>query len=85
MQSLNVLNILKYCTKCKKEKPLDTDHFRKQSKTKDGFKYVCIECDDQAQKTRYAKIKDKYISKVREWQKNNPEKVSKYKQSSREN
>ena len=70
---------MKICTKCNEEKPLDA--FRKQSSTKDGLKYYCKECDNQTAKKYYEKNKNKIISKVTEWQKNNPTKVKGYKKS----
>lgn len=73
----------KRCTKCNEVKPLDNDHFRKQSSTKDGFKYVCISCDDDAQKERYARKKYDYIEKVKQWQLQNIDKVKQYKKISK--
>jgi len=70
---------MKICTKCNEEKPLDA--FRKQSSTKDGLKYHCKECDDRNDKSYYNKNKGKIVTKVKEWQKNNPTKVKGYKKS----
>ena len=70
---------VKICTKCKEEKPLEA--FRRQSSTKDGLKYYCKECDDRTAKRYYEKHKKKIITKVTQWQKDNPTKVRDYKKS----
>ena len=70
---------MKICTKCKEQKPLEA--FRKQSSTKDGLKYYCKDCDNKTAKSYYQKNKGKIVDKVKEWQKNNPEKVKGYKKS----
>ena len=70
---------MKICTKCKEQKPLEA--FRKQSSTKDGLKYYCKDCDNKTAKSYYQKNKSKIVDKVKEWQKNNPEKVKEYKKS----
>jgi predicted methyltransferase len=70
---------MKICTKCKEEKSLGD--FRKQSSTKDGLKYYCKECDDKTAKRYYEKNKKKIITKVTQWQKDNPDKVKDYKKS----
>tara|TARA_R100000234_G_scaffold115481_1_gene91542 strand:+ start:625 stop:891 length:267 start_codon:yes stop_codon:yes gene_type:complete len=70
---------MKICTKCKEAKSLDC--FRKQSSTKDGLKYYCKDCDNKTAKSYYQKNKGKIVDKVKEWQKNNPEKVKGYKKS----
>ena len=70
---------MKTCTKCKHTLPLT--EFRKQSSTKDGLKYCCKECDNKAAKSYYEKNKQKIVSKVKEWQKNNPEKIKGYKKN----
>jgi len=70
---------MKVCTKCKEGKSLGD--FRKQGSTKDGLKYYCKECDDRTAKRYYEKNKKKIITKVTQWQKNNPSKVKDYKKS----
>ena len=70
---------MKICTKCKEPKALGA--FRKQSSTKDGLKYCCKKCDDEAAKKYYQKNKNKIITNVTQWQKNNPNKVKDYKKS----
>ena len=64
---------MKMCTKCKEVLPLSD--FRKQGSTKDGLKYYCKECDDKLAKSYYQRNKNKITDKVKEWQKNNPNKV----------
>ncbi len=70
---------MKICTKCKEVLPLSD--FRKQGSTKDGLKYYCKECDDKLAKSYYQRNKNKITDKVKEWQKNNPDKVKSYKKS----
>ena len=70
---------VKVCTKCKELKALGA--FRRQSSTKDGLKYYCKECDDKTAKRYYEKNKKKIITKVTQWQKDNPNKVKDYKKS----
>jgi hypothetical protein len=71
--------ITKKCTACGESKRISPNpEFRKQSKNKDGFKYVCIECDDKKQKARYHKSREDYIEKVKEWQTANVSKVRTY-------
>ena len=67
----------KVCTKCKELKSLS--EFRKQSRTKDGHKYVCRPCDSAAARDRYSDKKKTYIKLVKEWQSKNKDKVKDYK------
>ena len=48
---------MKTCTSCKLEKPFED--FRRQSKTKDGYKYRCKECDNSAAREYYQRKKKK--------------------------
>lgn len=68
----------KKCNKCGNEKSVDTENFRRQSASKDGFKNVCKICDDLYQKNRYEKQKPEFILKVKEWQKDHPKQLKKY-------
>ena len=70
---------MKTCTKCKEQKPLAA--FRKQSSTKDGLKYYCKDSVYKSAKSYYEKNKNIIVGKVKEWQKNNPEKVKDYKKT----
>ena len=70
---------MKICTKCKEEKSLGD--FRKQSSTKDGLKYYCKKCDNRIAKKYYEKNKGKIVNNVKQWQKDNPNKVKEYKKS----
>ena len=70
---------MKACTNCREQKPLKD--FRKQRSTKDGLKYYCKSCDDRTAKKYYEKNKKKIITKVTEWQRDNPDKVKNYKKS----
>jgi len=70
---------MKICTKCKETFPFSG--FRKQSSTKDGLKYYCKGCDDEIAKRYYEKNKIKIVNNVKQWQKDNPNKVREYKKS----
>jgi len=70
---------MKICTKCKETFPFSG--FRKQSSTKDGLKYYCKGCDDEIAKRYYEKNKIKIANNVKQWQKDNPNKVREYKKS----
>ncbi len=52
------------CSKCGDEFPLDEKHFRRQSKNKTGFKYVCRGCDDDYQQERYKQNRLKIIAQA---------------------
>ena len=41
----------------------------------------CKDCDNKSAKSYYEKNKNKIVGKVKEWQKNNPEKVKDYKKT----
>ena len=56
---------MKTCTSCKLEKPFED--FRRQSKTKDGYKYRCKECDNLAAREYYQRKKKKIIENALEW------------------
>ena len=68
---------MKRCTSCKIDKSFED--FRRQSKTKDGYKYRCKKCDNLAAREYYKRKKSKIIENAKEWQKNNPDKVKEYK------
>ena len=70
---------MKTCTKCKGT--FQFSEFRKQSSTKDGLKYYCKRCDDEIAKKYYEKNKNKIVNNVKQWQKDNPNKVKEYKKS----
>ena len=70
---------MKTCTRCKET--LVLAEFRKQQSTKDGLKYYCKKCDNVIAKKYYEKNKKKIITKVTQWQKDNPAKVRDYKKS----
>lgn len=71
------MEIQKRCTACSLELPLS--EFRKQSKNKDGLKYICKICDDARAKKRYEHKKESIINQVKHWQANNKDKVTLYK------
>lgn len=47
----------KLCTECGQDKPLES--FRRQSKNKDGLKYMCRDCDNLYNQLRYQHLKDR--------------------------
>jgi hypothetical protein len=62
----------KKCSKCKIIK--DISFFSKNNKTKDKLHCSCKECD----KEQYHKNREYNILKMREYKKNNPEKIKDY-------
>lgn len=68
--------VTKACTTCGISKPLSD--FRKQSATKDGYKYVCRLCDNAQYKKRYKKEPAKCIAYTRDWQARNKDKLRQY-------
>lgn len=71
----------KVCTKCAIEKP--TTGFHKNAQNKDGHTTHCKECVKKANHDWYMYNKNGVNAQAVEWQKNNPEKVAKYKERSR--
>ena len=71
------MELSKLCTTCREEKKLSD--FRKQSSTRDAYKYTCKSCDSEKARTRYNLKKEKIKKTVKNWQESNPEKVKKYK------
>lgn len=67
----------KICSHCKKEK--DIQDFRRSKTGKLGYHNNCIPCHDIASKKSYIKNKEKRLKQIKEWNKENPEKVKKYK------
>ena len=63
----------KICTKCKKEK--DISEFYNDRKAKDGHSSWCIECHRYSHREYYRTHTDEIINKVRDYCKNNQEKV----------
>lgn len=68
---------MKVCTQCLEKLPFE--NFRRQSSTKDGYKYRCKKCDNLAAKEYYKNKKNKILKNVKKWQENNKEKVKDYK------
>jgi hypothetical protein len=63
----------KYCYKCQKNK--ETSFFYKNSSKKDGLSTECKECRKQADKKYYKKNAEKINLRVKNYTKENPEKV----------
>lgn len=59
--TLNIV-LSKVCSSCKNEK--NASEFRKQSRNKDGLKYVCKQCDDNKQRELYLRNREKRIKQV---------------------
>lgn len=66
----------KICYICKSFKPFVC--FYKLSKSKDGFKYHCKECQKINHKKRYENNKNYILNQNKEWRKKNKEKVRFY-------
>lgn len=60
---------MKRCSKCKENKLLDL--FHKSSKSKDGHKGICKECSKKYKREHYLKNKEKVVSQVKAYQKEN--------------
>jgi hypothetical protein len=69
----------KTCGLCKKQ--LDLFCFNINRKSSDGLHAWCKLCCRAAERARYQIIKKDRINEVREWQKNNLNKVSEYKKN----
>jgi hypothetical protein len=69
----------KTCGLCKKE--LDVCSFSVNRRSKDGLHAWCKACCRRAEKIRYNIVKEERVKQVREWQKNNLDKVSSYKKN----
>ena len=68
---------MKKCTKCNLIKTYIK--FRKQSITKDGYKYQCIECDNIYARQRYHTKREYILEKQKRWNKENKEYINQYK------
>lgn len=58
------VSVTQCCSKCQTELPLTFEYFRRQSKTKTGFKKVCRPCDDRYQRNRYMKNRPQMIAQA---------------------
>jgi hypothetical protein len=70
----------KECTKCLQVKPVE--QFRRQTRTKSGYSYYCIDCLKpmvaENNKKRYEHNRETLIAQVQEWQKLNKDKIRIY-------
>lgn len=71
--------VLKKCKKCGKEK--DIGLFRNQSNSKDLKFPWCRNCQDKESKNNYLKNKTHRLELVKNWQKQNSEKIKIYKKN----
>ncbi len=69
--------IYKKCKKCNKEKNIDL--FRNQRNSKDSKFPWCTDCQDKESKNNYQKNKTRRLELVKNWQKQNPDKIKEYK------
>ena len=69
----------KTCGLCKKLIPIAC--FSINRKSKDGLHAWCKLCCRKAERERYNIVKEQKIREVREWQKNNLDKVKSYKKN----
>jgi len=69
----------KMCGFCKKQIPLVC--FSVNNKSRDGLHAWCKVCCRRAERERYSIISKDRIAAVREWQKNNLDKVVEYKKN----
>jgi len=73
MSHMNNQEATKVCSHCQVPKPLS--EFYKHKTTKDGLSSWCNKCESQNSKQYYFKNQDAIKEKVKQWSKNNPEKV----------
>lgn len=66
---------VKRCNKCESDKALED--FNKNKNKSDGLSSICKSCHKTYRKEHYQKNKEKVLSQVREYNKNNPEKIRK--------
>ena len=69
----------KKCNMCKDEKPLT--EFGRQAASKDGLKNWCKPCVKVKNRERYERNREKHKEQVREWQRQNKDKVLEYKKN----
>jgi len=69
--------MLKMCTKCNENK--DLSEFSKCKRNKDGHQYRCKSCDSKVDKNWYTVNAKRKKELSDRWQKENPDKVKKYK------
>lgn len=73
MNQTDKLNQTKICRNCGRDLP--RDEFYKASKSKDGLKWNCKECDREKASDYYRKNEDRVRKNVRRYKKDNPERV----------
>ena len=66
----------KVCTKCGERKPL-ADYYPMKG-MRDGHRNDCIECNKAAKKARHAANPEPHRERVRQWAKDNSERVAEY-------
>lgn len=76
-------NIIKTCRKC--DKPKELDCFRDNKKTKDRKFPWCRECQDERNKSLYAKNKQKRLAQILKWNNEHPDKLKSYQSNWRKN
>jgi hypothetical protein len=74
---MDIRNMEKMCRKCGVIKSFA--QFGRQAKSKDGTKNYCKECISDINRERYASNREKHKTQVKDWQKENPDKVREYK------
>jgi len=67
----------KICPKCGIEKPLNTEHYYKDSRRKGGLRSYCKSCNKTNKSEYYQNNKEKLLKKSAEYRKNNKEKIAK--------
>ena len=49
------------CSFCNKEKPLSKKHFQVVKSFKQGFSFVCLDCDEKSKKPKLRKEESKFL------------------------
>lgn len=75
---------MKTCTKCKIEKPANTEYFYKEKRLKDGLTSTCKECEKKRNQKYYQENREKKLEYNRNHYQENKEYHSEYYQENRE-
>lgn len=70
----------KVCNVCERTKPLDQFRSRKGRTSRAGY---CLDCEKQKRRSWYEANREQVMAKVKEWTRQNPDKVSAYRRTSR--
>lgn len=79
---------VKACTVCGKKYPATAEYFHRKSNTKDGLRHTCKRCHTESAKRYYQSNRERVLTRLRHYRKENPEKESernrRYRESNRD-